>query len=956
MNHVEKIALHFSGENEYFFRSLYSNWESLWVDGLKKSTDRILTKYDDAAHTIELDTLELELSPILEEDFEHGFLPEYEELLEQALLKQLYGNAHKSLRKTPTQERLSELLFQFLLHGSLPWNIDTIYKDINLLFLEVAQNETSALRHFFRTYGHYTGLQQRLVFQLDDEALKEGIRTIASGDSHFIISYVLFVQSKHKQIHTPRISRTPYHKVVWQIVYAYLLTDRSSFFDKKSFLRQTIRQLAIRHDIPYTKLLFLLLLKPEHRSHYPMELQLLLNTLKKEEEYSTVSRSGSWLKLYQIIKSEASGKTRFQNTEQKRILLSVLKHEDSNYRFLQLLKEPEILSLVEWVIPQHHRFVKTYTKTLDRHKEKGILQGKAGSEFRLVKWQIIFPVLLNNSGTGFNRRHFVLHVLQKVVARYNLKVNEILHYLHVQKFSFETDKELTAIFGELHERFTDTRETKETSLSIDAAQIATALRTLQNVSEGTYRQWKHFLTEETGRNNLLRSLSETEHRQLVRVLYLHDSPFILSYADVIERQKNTGLLQGKISGNFRSIKWQFIHAVLLEPQHQVFNKKHFVEKVIRKIAAHHNLKTRELLAYLYHETVKKEFGLPFELFNILEELYTESHKKERQKTISETTKPSEKKQTEEAKARLRLIRHFGNDKHLTALIDALAKQSDFVLYLAPVLQTEVGLRQFLLAEWNVAVSRKQVLIWLLRISKSYKGKSRSDILLKVIIHMFDELKSDEQRHEFDRYLQQASQKNELLRETLKIITEQQKETDMTGEIEQILPQPVEPELSFIGNAGLILPAPFLPRLFSMLQLTENGKFKDRDAQIRAMFLMQYAVFGTAEFPEHELPLNKLLTGFKTGIPVPRSVILTEEEIKTTDNMLQGIIQHWNKVKTIAGLREGFLQRDGKLEEREEQFELTVESKTYDLLLDNIPWNFRTTKFSWMEKAIQVKWR
>jgi hypothetical protein len=107
-----------------------------------------------------------------------------------------------------------------------------------------------------------------------------------------------------------------------------------------------------------------------------------------------------------------------------------------------------------------------------------------------------------------------------------------------------------------------------------------------------------------------------------------------------------------------------------------------------------------------------------------------------------------------------------------------------------------------------------------------------------------------------------------------------------------------------------------------------------------------------------MTLNKLLTGFQTGNPIPRSLELTEQETGTVDSMLQGVLANWEKLKntSLAGLREGFLQRNGKLEEREEMFHLTVEEKAYDMLLDSCPWSFKTIKYGWMKKGIEVKWR
>jgi hypothetical protein len=167
---------------------------------------------------------------------------------------------------------------------------------------------------------------------------------------------------------------------------------------------------------------------------------------------------------------------------------------------------------------------------------------------------------------------------------------------------------------------------------------------------------------------------------------------------------------------------------------------------------------------------------------------------------------------------------------------------------------------------------------------------------------------------------------------------------------------------FINNAGGILISPFLPRLFHTCQLMENNhKWKNQDAQICAIFLIQYAVFGVtnSEYPEHALTLSKLLTGFQTGNPIPRTVELTEKETVTVnDFLLYAVLANWMKVKNspLAALRESFFQREGKLEEQENIFHLTVKEKAYDMLLDSLPWSFKITKFDWMKKGIEVKWR
>lgn len=163
---------------------------------------------------------------------------------------------------------------------------------------------------------------------------------------------------------------------------------------------------------------------------------------------------------------------------------------------------------------------------------------------------------------------------------------------------------------------------------------------------------------------------------------------------------------------------------------------------------------------------------------------------------------------------------------------------------------------------------------------------------------------------------------------------------------------------YLYNAGMVLLAPYLPRLFNVLKFTERNTFVDQQTQIRALFVMQYLVFGNTIPPEYEMTLNKLLVNFETVHPIPQQLELTGNEKETVDSLLQAVLQHWEKLKntSIAGLREGFLQRDGRLEEKYDSYQLTVEQKSYDVLLDCLPWSFGSIKYTWMQKRIAVKWR
>jgi hypothetical protein len=167
---------------------------------------------------------------------------------------------------------------------------------------------------------------------------------------------------------------------------------------------------------------------------------------------------------------------------------------------------------------------------------------------------------------------------------------------------------------------------------------------------------------------------------------------------------------------------------------------------------------------------------------------------------------------------------------------------------------------------------------------------------------------------------------------------------------------------YIGNAGLVLANPFLPHLFDALGLlgrTEAGKprLRDEAAASRAVHLLQYLVDGRTDAPEPLLALNKVMCGMPIAAPVEREIEATELERETCDMLLRSIVENWPILRntSIAGLRETFLQRDGKLSYGEVGWRLQVQRKTLDILVDQVPWSIGVVFHAWMPAALHVTW-
>jgi predicted transcriptional regulator len=159
---------------------------------------------------------------------------------------------------------------------------------------------------------------------------------------------------------------------------------------------------------------------------------------------------------------------------------------------------------------------------------------------------------------------------------------------------------------------------------------------------------------------------------------------------------------------------------------------------------------------------------------------------------------------------------------------------------------------------------------------------------------------------------------------------------------------------FIENAGLVIAAPFLPALFGKLKLAGQGILLNPSA---AVALAQHLVTGQTTVQETELLLPKLLCGLEPDAVVDTNRKITAPQKKEAEQLLASLIEHWAILKntSVQGLREAFLQRNGKLSLIDNQWLLRVEQKGYDMLLQQLPWNIGMIKLPWMGQVLKTEW-
>ncbi|MFV0376441.1 MAG: contractile injection system tape measure protein [Mangrovibacterium sp.] len=159
------------------------------------------------------------------------------------------------------------------------------------------------------------------------------------------------------------------------------------------------------------------------------------------------------------------------------------------------------------------------------------------------------------------------------------------------------------------------------------------------------------------------------------------------------------------------------------------------------------------------------------------------------------------------------------------------------------------------------------------------------------------------------------------------------------------------------DVGLILTIPFLLPLFRQLNLLDEANQLQQSSSELAVQILHYIATGAEESPEFQMLFEKFLCGVPFGFPLQRCTLLNNEIRQKCNEMLQELICQWPALKSTSpeGLRQLFLQRNGKLMETENSYRLVVERKAQDVLLEHLTWNLAVLQLPFSKQLLFTEW-
>lgn len=160
--------------------------------------------------------------------------------------------------------------------------------------------------------------------------------------------------------------------------------------------------------------------------------------------------------------------------------------------------------------------------------------------------------------------------------------------------------------------------------------------------------------------------------------------------------------------------------------------------------------------------------------------------------------------------------------------------------------------------------------------------------------------------------------------------------------------------------GLVLLHPFLPAFLSGLDLLDTKqRFLSDIHRMTALGALLQLCCGHTDLPEYHMLFPKLLLGIPLDTVPERSLweekrMVFEEEALA---LLQSVIGHWTALRStsVQGLRDSFLQRQGRLHTEDGIIKLRIERSGFDMLLDRLPWSYSEIHLPWIKQSIWTEW-
>ncbi|MEP0264341.1 contractile injection system tape measure protein [Dokdonia sp.] len=436
-----------SKEHGVQLQDMISHWSRYH---LSRELNPIFNTICPEGQTLKINALEVDLGIIEYANFQEELTLKLKEQLFKKLQDIImYPYAHGQGLEI-IQEDISyiESLKCFLLQGIMPWNYSKTDGNIHAIFDNQILHNSAVLMKMILSVGVHQYVRRRIAWQLKDAVIKKIIKNLEPSNHHQIFLFSEEIVNIQKKESIVKTSLHDFKKNLWFWILNYLFVERGTIFNKMTFVKSNIRQMANHFNIAYYTL-FELIEEAVYRIHKNTSIKndfiLILIALSKEQNEDVTApvtlkqKEQHWELLENMFLNPLSRKVTTAKNKLNDLILYFVKTDPSRLKkflfssaiksnaWIQIFSDlrPSVVEKVFYIIAPEKgtRLVSQirFFKTLE------VQQAFALPATRL--WDIGIKFLLKNHAKTYDDHRFMTHVVTTLSRTHHFSKTEVLEKL-----------------------------------------------------------------------------------------------------------------------------------------------------------------------------------------------------------------------------------------------------------------------------------------------------------------------------------------------------------------------------------------------------------------------------------------------------------------------------------------------------------------------------------------------
>ncbi|WP_420590826.1 contractile injection system tape measure protein [Bacterioplanoides sp.] len=930
---------------------------------------------------------------------------------------------------------------------------------LNEAIFDLAEEDSKTLVRVLRRYAREKSVRRHLIRQFDRPERIKVIYLLAPDDGDFISAHTLntekSVSEKKKEA-----------DIVWDIVFAYLLNDSGTQFNRLQFIKHTLSDISHEQGISYSYLLSMLLefIRKDSTLHKKSELIRILLRLQKEEKpkQADSSRSlalgydsliehfldhGSWPisakegdadKEYPVLAFvKKKPEIVIRLIQQKIASLSEKRQEALFVNFVEMLGVKESQICLKKQIKNQCSELNELIHLFPDWQKKSGLSGFNRTDFTMIAYQMAFSIICQSRGRS--RQEIIKTWLEGVAISSGLSYQAVIRDINSESLLrlSSLSRPVKAILKDLmreseaqvdnqyfprvinrrtgikrsHFKRNESRIDTIDLSKVGEFSLSEKSEVVRGVIDGTdsFGSSAHGVSKDCDvLNRIFRSVSQQEWDRILKSILIAN---LDQYIPQLIRLKNCTSIQNRLTvfsggisaeylplrreiydelravkSNISSVDYRQVDDILVGKLIRLrlssqtsFSAQRIKEQVLNKCMLGLGI-TPPGSKSIYPDTISQD-----EKYLEEPQSYVYPESKVQTDLITEWI-VSGRPDVADIKSKLQSILTNNPDTFVKLISDTNKPQTSIWRICAHIdLKQLIKVLRRRKSHWSSVLQflTEQILNTInTEINQSdarVLQQSLTVVLVENWLHEFNGVQVSEERILSDiksclkESLSGISSNHSVIRELISDMGNNQLrrsvEIDLLDiELTHTDPPTVSPssmqisenEVIEVSNAGIVLLQSYLVMYLKRLGLVsgdDSAVFIDWSSQAKAIHCLQYLVTGATDTEEHHLLLNKVLCGMPFQEAIPRAVDLSEDEKSLADGLLGAMMEYWPEsgCNSADGFRGSWLVRDGVLKELEDNWELTITKRGYDILLKSSPFSSSVIRYPWMNKPIYVNW-